>query len=57
LGFSRLALVVPVYLGAPYVFFNKVFLLKKEKKYYEKNDLIVTTGPLLFNYYCFKLIV
>jgi hypothetical protein len=32
LGFCGLALVVPVYLGAPYAFFNKVFLLIKKKK-------------------------
>jgi hypothetical protein len=32
LGFSGLALVVPVYLGAPYAFFNKVFLLIKKKR-------------------------
>jgi hypothetical protein len=31
LGFSGLALVVPVYLGAPYAFFYKVFLLIKKK--------------------------
>jgi hypothetical protein len=30
-GFCGLALVVPVYLGVPYAFFNKVFLLKKKK--------------------------
>jgi hypothetical protein len=29
LGFCRLALVVPVYVGAPYAFINKVFLLIK----------------------------
>jgi hypothetical protein len=32
LGFYGLALVVPVYLGAPYAFINKVFLLIKKKK-------------------------
>jgi hypothetical protein len=31
LGFCGLALVVPVYLGAPYAFINKVFLLIKKK--------------------------
>jgi hypothetical protein len=31
-GFCGLALVVPVYLGAPYAFFYKVFLLIKKKK-------------------------
>jgi len=30
-GFCGLALVVPVYLGASYAFFNKVFLLIKKK--------------------------
>jgi len=32
LGFYGLALVVPVYLGAPYAFFYKVFLLIEKKK-------------------------
>jgi hypothetical protein len=32
LGFCGLALVVPVYVGAPYAFINKVFLLIKKKK-------------------------
>jgi hypothetical protein len=32
LGFCKLALVVPVYLGAPYAFINKVFLLIKKKR-------------------------
>jgi hypothetical protein len=31
LDFCGLALVVPVYLGAPYAFINKVFLLIKKK--------------------------
>jgi hypothetical protein len=31
-GFYGLALIVPVYLGMPYVFFNKVFLFIKKKK-------------------------
>jgi hypothetical protein len=31
-GFCRLALVVPVYLEAPYAFINKVFLLIKKNK-------------------------
>jgi len=37
-GFCGLALVVPVYLGAPYAFFNKVLLTyqKKKKKVYRK---------------------
>jgi hypothetical protein len=31
-GFCGLALVVPVYLGAPYAFFNKVLLTYQKKK-------------------------
>jgi hypothetical protein len=31
LGFCGFALVVPVYIGAPYAFINKVFLLIKKK--------------------------
>jgi hypothetical protein len=30
-GFCGLALVFPVYLGAPYAFFNKVLLIYKKK--------------------------
>jgi len=39
LGFCKLALVVPVYLGAPYAFINKVFLLIKKKK--EKDEALL----------------
>jgi hypothetical protein len=42
-GFCGLALVVPVYLGAPYAFFNKVLLTykKKKKKKFKASTLVL----------------
>jgi hypothetical protein len=42
-GFCGLALVVPVYLGAPYALFNKVLLTyqKKKKKKFKASTLVL----------------
>jgi hypothetical protein len=51
LGFCGLALVfpciLPVYLGAPYAFFNKVFLLIKKKK--KKNFFLPKAANIPLN--------
>jgi hypothetical protein len=54
-GFCGLALVVSVYLGVPYAFFNKVFLLiKKKKAHIFGNHGEITLYPLdVFTYWRF----